>query len=37
MGAGGAMHAMTEALRRDHAVSLHGVGLSIGGAGGAGS
>jgi len=34
MGAGGAMHAMTEALRRDHALSLHGVGLSIGGAGG---
>jgi uncharacterized protein (UPF0276 family) len=34
MGAGGAMHAMTRAIRRDHALSLHGVGLSIGGAGG---
>ncbi|MCU0908932.1 MAG: DUF692 domain-containing protein [Rhodobacteraceae bacterium] len=33
MGAGGAMHAMLDALRRDHALSVHGVGLSIGGAG----
>jgi uncharacterized protein (UPF0276 family) len=33
MGAGGAPHAMLAALRRDHALSLHGVGLSIGGAG----
>ena len=32
MGAGGAPHAMLAALRRDHALSLHGVGLSIGGA-----
>ena len=34
MGAGGAMHAMTRAIRQDHALSIHGVGLSIGGAGG---
>ncbi len=34
MGAGGAPHAMLTALKRDHALSLHGVGLSIGGAGG---
>ncbi len=34
MGAGGAPHAMLAALRADHALSLHGVGLSIGGAGG---
>jgi uncharacterized protein len=34
MGAGGAMHAMAAALTGDHALSLHGVGLSIGGAGG---
>lgn len=33
MGAGGAPHAMLERLRRDHALSVHGVGLSIGGAG----
>jgi uncharacterized protein len=32
MGDGGAAHAMLSALRRDHALSLHGVGLSIGGA-----
>lgn len=32
LGAGGAPHAMLEALRRDHALSIHGVGLSIGGA-----
>ena len=32
MGAGGAPHAMLTALRQDHALSLHGVGLSIGGA-----
>ena len=32
MGAGGAPHAMLEALRADYALSLHGVGLSIGGA-----
>lgn len=32
MGAGGAMHAMADALRQDHALSIHGVGLSIGGA-----
>ena len=31
MGAGGAPHAMLAALRRDHAISIHGVGLSIGG------
>lgn len=34
MGAGGAMHAMMRAIRQDHALSIHGVGLSIGGAGG---
>jgi uncharacterized protein len=34
MGAGGAPHAMLARLRADHALSLHGVGLSIGGAGG---
>jgi len=33
MGAGGAPHAMLEALHADHALSVHGVGLSIGGAG----
>jgi len=33
MGAGGAMHAMIRAIRDRHALSLHGVGLSIGGAG----
>ena len=33
MGAGGAPHAMLERLHRDHALSIHGVGLSIGGAG----
>jgi len=33
MGAGGAPHAMLEDLHRDHAISIHGVGLSIGGAG----
>jgi hypothetical protein len=33
MGAGGAPHAMLDAVRRDHALSVHGVGLSIGGAG----
>ena len=33
MGAGGAPHAMLERLRADHALSIHGVGLSIGGAG----
>ncbi|GLK77848.1 UPF0276 protein [Methylopila jiangsuensis] len=33
MGAGGPPHAMLTALRRDHALSVHGVGLSIGGAG----
>lgn len=32
MGDGGAPHAMLTALRADHALSLHGVGLSIGGA-----
>ena len=32
MGAGGAPQAMLTHLRRDHAVSIHGVGLSIGGA-----
>jgi uncharacterized protein len=32
MGAGGAPHAMLTQLRRDHALSLHGVGLSIGSA-----
>ncbi len=34
MGAGGLPHAQLSALRADHALSLHGVGLSIGGAGG---
>ena len=34
MGDGGAPHAMLTALRADHALSIHGVGLSIGGAGG---
>lgn len=33
MGDGGAAHAMLRALRADHALSIHGVGLSIGGAG----
>lgn len=33
MGAGGPPHAMLTRLRRDHALSVHGVGLSIGGAG----
>jgi uncharacterized protein (UPF0276 family) len=32
MGAGGLPHHMLTQLRRDHALSLHGVGLSIGGA-----
>ncbi len=32
MGEGGVPHAMLAALREDHALSLHGVGLSIGGA-----
>lgn len=32
MGAGGAPHAMLSALHAHHALSLHGVGLSIGGA-----
>ncbi len=32
MGEGGAPHAMLRALRMDHALSLHGVGLSIGSA-----
>ena len=32
MGAGGAPHAMLAALRAEYALSLHGVGLSIGGA-----
>lgn len=31
MGAGGAPHAMLTELRNDHALSIHGVGLSIGG------
>lgn len=31
LGAGGAPHAMLGALRQDHALSIHGVGLSIGG------
>lgn len=31
MGAGGPPHAQLERMRRDHALSLHGVGLSIGG------
>ncbi|MGP9790342.1 MNIO family bufferin maturase [Roseinatronobacter sp. NSM] len=34
MGDGGAPHAMLTALRADHELSIHGVGLSIGGAGG---
>ena len=34
MGEGGAAHAMLNALHADHALSIHGVGLSIGGAGG---
>lgn len=34
MGDGGAAHAMLTALRADHAISIHGVGLSIGGADG---
>ena len=33
MGAGGPPHAALGRLRRDHALSIHGVGLSIGGAG----
>ena len=33
MGAGGLPHAQMTALRRDYPLSLHGVGLSIGGAG----
>lgn len=33
MGAGGPSHRMLEALRADYVLSLHGVGLSIGGAG----
>lgn len=33
MGEGGAPHAMLEALHADHPISVHGVGLSIGGAG----
>ncbi len=33
MGAGGMPHAMLGHLRRDYALSIHGVGLSIGGAG----
>lgn len=33
MGAGGVPHAQLRALRADYALSLHGVGLSIGGAG----
>jgi hypothetical protein len=33
MGAGGAPHAMLDRVRADHALSVHGVGLSIGGAG----
>ena len=33
MGAGGPPHARLERLRADYAISLHGVGLSIGGAG----
>ncbi|SNT68731.1 DUF692 domain-containing protein [Paracoccus seriniphilus] len=31
LGEGGAPHAMLTALRRDYAISIHGVGLSIGG------
>jgi uncharacterized protein len=34
MGGGGAPHAMLTTLRTDHALSIHGVGLSIGGADG---
>jgi uncharacterized protein len=34
MGEGGAPHAMLARLHEDHALSIHGVGLSIGGAGG---
>ena len=34
MGAGGAPHAMLAQLQEAHALSIHGVGLSIGGAGG---
>lgn len=34
MGAGGLPHAQLAALRADHAISIHGVGLSIGGADG---
>ncbi|MCC6007282.1 MAG: DUF692 domain-containing protein [Rhodobacteraceae bacterium] len=34
MGEGGAPHAMLERMHADHALSIHGVGLSIGGAGG---
>lgn len=33
MGAGGLPHAQLTALRADHAISIHGVGLSIGGTG----
>ncbi|GBD47735.1 MNIO family bufferin maturase [Methylopila sp. Yamaguchi] len=33
MGAGGPPHAQLTRLRQDHALSIHGVGLSIGGAG----
>ncbi|MFM2388767.1 MAG: hypothetical protein RLZZ437_322 [Pseudomonadota bacterium] len=33
MGEGGRPHAQLERLRRDYAISIHGVGLSIGGAG----
>lgn len=33
MGAGGLPHAQLAALRADHALSVHGVGLSIGGPG----
>ena len=33
MGAGGLPHAQLAALRADHAISIHGVGLSIGGIG----
>lgn len=33
MGAGGLPHAQLAAIRADHALSLHGVGLSIGGSG----
>ena len=31
LGAGGPAHAMLEAIRRDYALSIHGIGLSIGG------